>query len=131
LAPQDIGARNIANLLRTFSDMNGLDYAHSDILTCTGRMYGRYTEILIRWMERLEAGQAPIIFEGLRGTELGSGRSASQSARRHSRAFERADVVFLDPERYPQRQVRRMVEQTRIGLQLSKGSSLLLKLHNP
>jgi UDP-glucose 4-epimerase len=25
-------------------------------------IHGRYTEVLIRWMERLEAGQAPIIF---------------------------------------------------------------------
>ncbi|WP_164212799.1 NAD-dependent epimerase/dehydratase family protein, partial [Stenotrophomonas maltophilia] len=24
--------------------------------------HGRYTEVLIRWMERLEAGQPPIIF---------------------------------------------------------------------
>src|SRR5260370_32928138 len=25
-------------------------------------IHGRYTEVLIRWMERLEGGQAPIIF---------------------------------------------------------------------
>ena len=25
-------------------------------------IHGRYTEVLIRWMERIDAGQAPIIF---------------------------------------------------------------------
>jgi UDP-glucose 4-epimerase len=52
-------------LLRTFNDMNGLDYVSFRYFNVYGpRMdiYGRYTEVLIRWMERLEAGQAPIIF---------------------------------------------------------------------
>jgi UDP-glucose 4-epimerase len=52
-------------LLRTFNDMNGLDYVAFRYFNVYGpRMdiYGRYTEVLIRWMERLEAGQAPIIF---------------------------------------------------------------------
>jgi UDP-glucose 4-epimerase len=52
-------------LLRTFNDMNGLDYVAFRYFNVYGpRMdiYGRYTEVLIRWMERLEAEQAPIIF---------------------------------------------------------------------
>jgi UDP-glucose 4-epimerase len=52
-------------LLRTFNDMHGLDYVTFRYFNVYGpRMdiYGRYTEVLIRWMERLEAGQAPIIF---------------------------------------------------------------------
>ena len=52
-------------LLRTFNDMNGLNYIAFRYFNVYGpRMdiHGRYTEVLIRWMERLEAGQAPIIF---------------------------------------------------------------------
>jgi UDP-glucose 4-epimerase len=52
-------------LLRTFNDMNALDYIAFRYFNVYGpRMdiHGRYTEVLIRWMERLEAGQAPIIF---------------------------------------------------------------------
>lgn len=52
-------------LLRTYNDMHGLDYVAFRYFNVYGdRMdiHGRYTEVLIRWMERLEAGQAPIIF---------------------------------------------------------------------
>lgn len=52
-------------LLRTFNDMYGLDYVAFRYFNVYGeRMdtHGRYTEVLIRWMERLEAGQPPIIF---------------------------------------------------------------------
>jgi len=52
-------------LLRTFNDMKGLNYVAFRYFNVYGpRMdiHGRYTEVLIRWMERLEAGQAPIIF---------------------------------------------------------------------
>jgi UDP-glucose 4-epimerase len=58
-------------LLRTFNDMNGLDYVAFRYFNVYGpRMdiFGRYTEVLIRWMERLEAGQAPIIFGNGRQT---------------------------------------------------------------
>jgi UDP-glucose 4-epimerase len=58
-------------LLRTFNDMNGLDYVGFRYFNVYGpRMdiHGRYTEVLIRWMERLEAGQAPIIFGNGRQT---------------------------------------------------------------
>jgi UDP-glucose 4-epimerase len=52
-------------LLRTFNDMYGLDYVAFRYFNVYGdRMdiHGRYTEVLIRWMERLEAGLPPIIF---------------------------------------------------------------------
>jgi UDP-glucose 4-epimerase len=52
-------------LLRTFNDMYGLDYVAFRYFNVYGdRMdiHGRYTEVLIRWMERLEAGQPPMIF---------------------------------------------------------------------
>jgi UDP-glucose 4-epimerase len=52
-------------LLRSFNDMYGLDYIAFRYFNVYGdRMdiHGRYTEVLIRWMERLEAGEAPVIF---------------------------------------------------------------------
>ncbi len=52
-------------LLRTFNEMYGLDYVAFRYFNVYGdRMdiHGRYTEVLIRWMERLENGHAPIIF---------------------------------------------------------------------
>ncbi|RFB81084.1 SDR family NAD(P)-dependent oxidoreductase [Methylovirgula sp. 4M-Z18] len=52
-------------LLRSFNDMYGLDYVTFRYFNVYGdRMdiHGRYTEVLIRWMERLEAGLPPIIF---------------------------------------------------------------------
>jgi UDP-glucose 4-epimerase len=52
-------------LLRTFNDMHGLDYVAFRYFNVYGdRMdiHGRYTEVLIRWMERLDAGLPPIIF---------------------------------------------------------------------
>jgi UDP-glucose 4-epimerase len=52
-------------LFRAFNDMHGLDYVAFRYFNVYGdRMdiHGRYTEVLIRWMERLEAGLAPIIF---------------------------------------------------------------------
>jgi UDP-glucose 4-epimerase len=52
-------------LLRTFNDMYGLDYVAFRYFNVYGnRMdtHGRYTEVIVRWMERIEAGQAPIIF---------------------------------------------------------------------
>jgi UDP-glucose 4-epimerase len=51
-------------LLRSFHAMRGLDYAALRYFNVYGpRMdiYGLYTEVLIRWMERIEAGQPPLI----------------------------------------------------------------------
>nr|WP_198411787.1 NAD-dependent epimerase/dehydratase family protein [Microvirga flavescens] len=61
-------------LLRSFNDMYGLDYVALRYFNVFGpRMdiHGRYTEVMIRWMERLDAGLAPIIFgNGLQTMDL-------------------------------------------------------------
>jgi UDP-glucose 4-epimerase len=52
-------------LLRSFNDMHGLNYVAFRYFNVYGpRMdiHGKYTEVIVRWMERLEDGQAPIIF---------------------------------------------------------------------
>ncbi len=51
-------------LLRSFHTMRGLDYVMLRYFNVYGpRMdiYGLYTEVLIRWMERIESGQSPLI----------------------------------------------------------------------
>ena len=51
-------------LLRSFHAMSGLDYVMLRYFNVYGpRMdiYGLYTEVLIRWMERIEAGVPPLI----------------------------------------------------------------------
>lgn len=51
-------------LLRSFNEMYGLDYVALRYFNVYGpRMdvHGVYTEVLIRWMERIAAGEAPII----------------------------------------------------------------------
>src|ERR671938_128468 len=52
-------------LLRSFNEMYGLDYVALRYFNVYGpRMdtHGAYTEVLIRWMERIAAGQHPLIF---------------------------------------------------------------------
>ncbi|RRR69945.1 MAG: NAD-dependent epimerase/dehydratase family protein [Candidatus Viridilinea halotolerans] len=52
-------------LLRSFHEMYGLNYVALRYFNVYGpRMdiHGAYTEVLIRWMERLSMGQAPLIF---------------------------------------------------------------------
>jgi nucleoside-diphosphate-sugar epimerase len=51
-------------LFRSFHEMYGLDYVALRYFNVFGpRMdvYGAYTEVLIRWMERIDAGQPPLI----------------------------------------------------------------------
>jgi UDP-glucose 4-epimerase len=51
-------------LLRAFYEMYGLDYVALRYFNVYGpRMdiYGAYTEVLIRWMDRIDAGQPPLI----------------------------------------------------------------------
>ena len=51
-------------LLRSFHAMRGLDYVALRYFNVYGpRMdiYGLYTEVLIRWMERIESGKPPLI----------------------------------------------------------------------
>jgi UDP-glucose 4-epimerase len=61
------GAAKVFNegLLRSFYDMYGLDYVGLRYFNVYGpRMdiFGVYTEVLIRWMDRIIAGQPPLIF---------------------------------------------------------------------
>jgi UDP-glucose 4-epimerase len=52
-------------MLRSFHAMNGLDYVALRYFNVYGpRMdtHGLYTEVLIRWMERISRGEAPLIF---------------------------------------------------------------------
>jgi len=54
----------LEGLLRSFSDMYGLPYVALRYFNVYGpRMdtYGKYTEVLIRWMERIDAGQPPLV----------------------------------------------------------------------
>jgi UDP-glucose 4-epimerase len=60
----------LEGLLRSFSDMYGFPYVALRYFNVYGpRMdiHGKYTEVLIRWMDRIAAGQPPII--------LGDGRT--------------------------------------------------------
>ena len=61
------GAAKVFNegLLAAFHDTHGLDYVALRPFNVYGpRMdtEGAYTEVLIRWMERIDAGRAPLIF---------------------------------------------------------------------
>lgn len=52
-------------LLRSYRAMSGLDYVALRYFNVYGpRMdvYGAYTEVLVRWMERIVAGEPPLIF---------------------------------------------------------------------
>lgn len=73
-------------LLRTFNEMHGLDYVAFRYFNVYGdRMdiHGRYTEVLIRWMERIESGLPPIIF--------GTGRQTMDFV--HVRDVARANIA--------------------------------------
>ena len=54
----------LEGLLRSFNDMHGLPYVAFRYFNVYGpRMdiHGKYTEVLVRWMERLDAGEPPLI----------------------------------------------------------------------
>ena len=54
----------LEGLLRSFNDMYGLPYVALRYFNVYGPrmdMHGKYTEVLIRWMERIAAGQPPLI----------------------------------------------------------------------
>jgi len=55
----------LEGMLRSFNDMYGLPYVALRYFNVYGpRMdvYGKYTEVLIRWLERIDAGEPPVIF---------------------------------------------------------------------
>ena len=55
----------LEGMLRAFNDVHELDYVALRYFNVYGpRMdtHGKYTEVLVRWMERIEDGQPPLIF---------------------------------------------------------------------
>jgi UDP-glucose 4-epimerase len=55
----------LEGLLRSFHDMHGLDYVALRYFNVYGPrmdLHGRYTEVLVRWMERIEADEPPLVF---------------------------------------------------------------------
>ncbi len=55
----------LEGMLRSFHAMYGLDYVALRYFNVYGpRMdiFGKYTEVMVRWMERIEAGEPPLIF---------------------------------------------------------------------
>lgn len=61
-------------LLRSFNDMYGLDYVALRYFNVFGPrmdLHGRYTEVMVRWMERIAAGEPPIVFgDGLQTMDM-------------------------------------------------------------
>lgn len=60
------GTANVCNegLLRAYNDMHGLDYIalrYFDVYGSRMDVHGLYAEMLIRWMEQVEAGTPPVI----------------------------------------------------------------------
>src|SRR3954451_5439644 len=87
------GAAQLFNegLLRSFNDTHGLRYAALRYFNVYGpRMdiHGVYTEVLIRWMERIEAGEPPLI--------LGTGRQTMDFV--HVRDVARANLLAAEAE---------------------------------
>jgi len=73
-------------LLRSFNDMYGLPYVALRYFNVYGErmdVHGKYTEVLIRWMERLESDKRPIIF--------GDGRQTMDFV--HVRDVARANIM--------------------------------------
>ena len=70
------GAAKMFNegLLRSFHDMYGLDYVALRYFNVYGSrmdIHGVYTEVLIRWMERIANGLSPIVFgDGLQTVDF-------------------------------------------------------------
>ena len=61
------GALKLFNegMLRAFRDMHDLDYVALRYFNVYGPrmdLHGKYTEVLVRWMERIDAGLPPLIF---------------------------------------------------------------------
>lgn len=73
-------------MLRSFKAMHDLDYVALRYFNVYGpRMdaHGKYTEVLIRWMERIEAGQPPLI--------LGDGQATMDFV--HVKDIARANIL--------------------------------------
>ena len=96
-------------LLRSFNDMYGLDYVALRYFNVYGpRMdvHGAYTEVLIRWMERIAAGQPPLIFgDGTQTMDFvhvarhRPRQHAGRAGRRHRRGLQRRQRHRDQPDR--------------------------------
>jgi UDP-glucose 4-epimerase len=70
------GAAKVAGegMVRSFAEMYGLQYVAMRYFNVYGpRMDidGKYTEVLVRWLDRIEAGQTPVIFgDGLQTMDM-------------------------------------------------------------
>lgn len=79
------GAAKVFNeaLLRSFAEMYGLNYVALRYFNVYGpRMdaYGVYTEVMIRWMERIAAGLPPVIFgDGLQTMDFVNARDIARA----------------------------------------------------
>lgn len=64
----------LEGLLRSYNDMYGTEYVALRYFNVYGpRMdiYGKYTEVLVRWMERIDAGIPPLILgDGLQSMDM-------------------------------------------------------------
>ncbi|MBL8659737.1 MAG: NAD-dependent epimerase/dehydratase family protein [Rhodospirillales bacterium] len=84
-------------LLRSFNDMVGLDYVALRYFNVYGpRMdiHGKYTEVLIRWMERIASGRPPLIFgDGLQTMDFVHVRDVARANIMAAKAAI-TDVVF-------------------------------------
>lgn len=73
----------LEGLLRSYYDMFGLDYVALRYFNIYGpRMdiHGKYTEVLVRWMEKLEAGERPLILgDGLQTMDFVDVRDVARS----------------------------------------------------
>ena len=84
-------------LLRSFNDMYGLNYVALRYFNVYGPrmdLHGRYTEVMVRWMERIEAGEPPIIFgDGLQTMDMIHVADVARANLLAAQA-EASDVVF-------------------------------------
>ena len=116
------GAAKMFNegLLRSFHDMFGLDYVALRYFNVYGpRMdiHGVYTEVLVRWMERIAAGQPPLI--------LGDGKQTMDFV--YVDDIARANLLAADVRRHRrgvQRRVRRRDEPARSRRDAARGDGL-------
>lgn len=78
-------------MLRSFNDMFGLNYVALRYFNVYGPrmdMTGAYTEVLVRWMDRIAAGEGPLIF--------GDGRQTMDFI--HVRDIARANILAANSD---------------------------------
>ena len=106
-------------LLRSFHAMHGLDYVALRYFNVYGpRMdvHGLYTEVLIRWMERIEAGEPPLILgDGLQTMDFvytdghRPGQHAGRGRRRDRRGVQHRQRHRDQPARAGRRRCSRVM----------------------